>query len=104
MAHGGGPLIGQLAVHRVLQLRGRLLRRQTPQQRSLHCLRQLLGAALLVELQRQVAHKVALGLGLFAIGHGGVNHDGQKRLLGGGVDHVTWKNGMGLKTKTNSST
>jgi hypothetical protein len=26
MAHGGGPFIGQLAVHRVLQLRGGLLR------------------------------------------------------------------------------
>ena len=76
-------------MHRLLQLRCGLLRRQTPQQRGLHSLRQLLGAALLVELQRQVAHKVALGLGLLSIGHGGVNHDGQKRLLGGGVDHVT---------------
>jgi hypothetical protein len=30
-------------------------------------------------------------LRLVAIGHGGVNHDGQKCLLGGCVDHVTWK-------------
>jgi hypothetical protein len=35
-------------------------------------------------------------LGLFTIGHGRVNHDGQKRLLGGGVDHETLKR---LKTK-----
>ena len=90
VAHRGGPLVRQLTVHGVGDLRSGLRGRQTPQQRGLHGLGQLLGAALLVKLQGQVANKVALSLGLFSVGHGGVHQDGQKRLLGLCVDHVVW--------------
>jgi hypothetical protein len=87
VAHGAGPLVRQLAVHGVGDLRGGLRCRQTPQERGLDGLGQLLGTALLIQLQGQVADKVALSLGLFSVGHGGMHQDGQKGLLGGCVDH-----------------